>query len=123
MPRFTISHHDHPDEHWDFFLEHGGELLTWRLAQPMSNRDTIVARKLPNHRSVYLDYSGPLSGNRGTVTRVMTGQFEWRVGDPDAGIIEILLSSDVINGVCVLRHIDADDWECHFQTMSSSSDS
>ena len=34
MPRFVILEHDHPSLHWDFILEVGEVLWTWRLSAP-----------------------------------------------------------------------------------------
>ena len=31
MPQFVLLEHDHPELHWDFMLESGDALLTWRL--------------------------------------------------------------------------------------------
>ncbi|WP_166819917.1 DNA polymerase ligase N-terminal domain-containing protein [Thalassoroseus pseudoceratinae] len=116
MPRFTISRHDHPEVHWDFFLEDGEELLTWRLTHPLDVEEPIAAKKLPSHRLIYLDYSGPVSRNRGTVTKLVTGHFDWLTGDANATIIEVHLTSTEFRGRCELRHIDDDDWACRFQS-------
>src|SRR5204862_462785 len=70
MPRFVILEHDHPERHWDFMLEAGPVLRTWRLAKaPDATGIRIAAQPLGDHRALYLDYEGPLSGARGTVTR------------------------------------------------------
>jgi hypothetical protein len=85
MPRFVILEHDHPELHWDLMLEAGGVLRTWRLAQPPTAGAAIKAVALGDHRLHYLDYEGPVSGGRGTVTRWDRGTyeeeggvFEWR---------------------------------------------
>ena len=76
MPRFVILTHDWPFLHWDLMLESNDELLTWRLLeQPGIDRE-IVAERLPNHRIAYLDYEGPVSGERGSVSRWDQGKFE-----------------------------------------------
>jgi len=76
MPRYVILEHDHPVLHWDLMLETGGALRTWRLALPPSAGDIIAAKPLGEHRLAYLDYEGPVSGNRGTVTQWDRGDFE-----------------------------------------------
>jgi len=80
VPRFVILHHDHPVPHWDLFLEAGAVLKAWRLfAEPRPDAD-IPAEANSDHRLPYLDYEGPVSGGRGTVTRVQAGTFAGELG-------------------------------------------
>lgn len=80
MPsRFVILHHRlDAGEHWDLMLEQGDVLLTWQLLrEPVDSSSLpIPARRIGNHRKAYLDYEGPLTGNRGTVRRVDSGTVE-----------------------------------------------
>ena len=76
MPRFVILTHDHPHWHWDFMLESTGVLRTWRLDQEPSEAMRSVATPLPDHRLIYLEYEGPVSGNRGQVQRWDQGEYE-----------------------------------------------
>ncbi len=76
MPRFVILEHDHPALHWDLMLEAGDVLRTWRLAAPPMNSHAIEATALGDHRHMYLDYEGPVSGNRGSVRRWDAGAFD-----------------------------------------------
>lgn len=86
MPRFVILEHDHPHLHWDLMLECGGVLRTWRLPGPPAECP-VSAMALGDHRVAYLDYEGPVSGNRGAVKRWDHGAYEaleqtvasWRV--------------------------------------------
>lgn len=64
MPRYVILEHDHPTLHWDLMLETGATLRTWRLSTLPASEHSVDATALPDHRSFYLDYEGPLSGNR-----------------------------------------------------------
>jgi hypothetical protein len=75
MPRFVILEHDHPTLHWDLMLEAGEVLQTWRLAAPPMGPDAIAATALGDHRHMYLDYEGPVSGDRGSVQRWDAGTF------------------------------------------------
>jgi hypothetical protein len=91
MPRFVILRHELEGEvHWDLMLDddqaagHSDDdrsLLTWSLSEnPLAahGADTVIpARRLADHRRLYLDYEGPISGNRGTVTRIEQGEFQW----------------------------------------------
>ena len=76
MPRFVVLQHDWPHLHWDLMLENGANLRTWRLSEPPNPGPPIALALLPPHRSMYLDYEGPVSGNRGAVRRVLSGTYE-----------------------------------------------
>jgi hypothetical protein len=85
MPRFVILHHELPAQHalatgrathWDLMLEWGDVLRTWALPAPPAYGQTCQAEQLADHRAAYLDYEGPVSGNRGQVTRWDTGHYE-----------------------------------------------
>jgi len=80
MPRFVILEHDHPALHWDFMLESGAVLKTWRLAEPPQPGRAVRAEPSFDHRPAYLDYEGPVSGGRGTVRRWDAGTFSWEEG-------------------------------------------
>lgn len=106
MPRWVLLKHTTPDGAWhlDWMLEpravgeqdgHGVMLLTFRIGRlaardwvsPEAARRTLAdvskggfgfaARRLPDHRSQYLDYEGPISGNRGEVRRLLAGTCTW----------------------------------------------
>ena len=85
MPRFVLLYHEcspslGKPSHWDLMLECDGVLLTWNLPQlPIAwggDAETIEATRIADHRVAYLDYEGPVSGDRGTVTRVDGGEYE-----------------------------------------------
>lgn len=73
--RFVILAHDHPVLHWDLMLDTGETLRTWRLESAPVPDTRIPATSLPAHRRMYLDYEGPVSGNRGTVARWDSGTY------------------------------------------------
>ena len=78
-PQFAILQHwQNHYTHWDLLLElPARELLaTFRVDQPPHTWATVGAlpvQALPDHRRIYLDYQGPISGDRGTVTRCDRG--------------------------------------------------
>ena len=57
-------------------LEMGDVLKTWSLPQPPLKGVEMDAEALPDHRLAYLDYEGPISGDRGSVTRWDRGTYE-----------------------------------------------
>lgn len=80
---YVILRHDLPaGAHWDLMLDLGEALATWQLARdPASladptSTDAIPACRIADHRRAYLDYEGPVSGHRGSVTRVEKGTYE-----------------------------------------------
>ncbi len=79
MPRFVVLEHDGPRGlHWDFMLETGEVLATWALPQPPDAGSDLSAESLPDHRPAYLDYEGPVSGDRGSVVQWDSGTYELR---------------------------------------------
>lgn len=100
MPRFALVAHDHPFDHWDLFLEAGPVLRTWRLIPRLVPGITIPAEATPDHRLSYLDYEGPISGGRGHVSRVDSGDFTWEAEDADS--LSIQVTGKVIVGRLVI---------------------
>lgn len=75
--RFVVLFHSHPveDDHYDLMIDSDEGLLTWRVPiQPESISTQIEIVRLSIHRRDYLDYEGPVSKNRGHVTRYDTGR-------------------------------------------------
>jgi DNA polymerase Ligase (LigD) len=109
MPRFIFLKHDCDEPHWDFMLESGTILRTWKLfAQPEIEKEMAATASF-DHRLLYLDYEGPISGNRGTVTRFDSGSFEWIVNEKNR--IVISLSGETLTGVANLINNNGEDWD------------
>lgn len=105
MPRFVILTHDHPFPHWDFMLEQADSLRTWRLRGQPDVPGPIPAEPLSDHRLEYLDYEGPISGNRGTVCRWDAGDYVF-VDEPSEappGRIVVRLTGERLRGTAVLE--------------------
>src|SRR5258708_39297975 len=118
MARYVILEHDHPALHWDFMLEAGPVLRTWRLNAPPTPDRPVEAIASFDHRAVYLDYEGQVSGNRGVVRRWDAGQFDWIEGNADS--VAVRLAGRQLLGVARLQRIDADEWLLHFGPESRS---
>ena len=90
MPRFVVLQHDHPERlHWDFMLDQGESLATWSLPMPPAVGQVLQALLLADHRRDYLDYEGPVSGNRGSVVRWDEGEFEWVERNSDCVVVDL----------------------------------
>lgn len=74
-------------------LEEGNVLKTWALAElpqawsglsvsepfpVIAASNTVEAEQLADHRPAYLDYEGPVSGERGTVRKLDAGSYVCR---------------------------------------------
>jgi DNA polymerase Ligase (LigD) len=108
MPRFVILEHDHPILHWDFMLECSGTLLAWRLAKQPAVNESIAATPLPDHRTIYLDYEGEVSGGRGRVRRWDRGEYDWikRI----AAELEVRVRGEQVSGRVYLCKESSGDW-------------
>lgn len=89
MPRYVILTHDHPFPHWDLLLEQGDICRAFRLLTEPVQGTATAAQPLPDHRLHYLDYEGPVGGDRGTVTQWDSG--EYRVLSDEAAELSIEL--------------------------------
>jgi hypothetical protein len=70
----VLRHEGVPEPHFDLMIEvtSSDPLWTFRTVRwPVQMGD--VLEQLPDHRREYLDYEGPISGGRGSVSRVEAG--------------------------------------------------
>jgi hypothetical protein len=108
MPRYVILEHDHPIRHWDFMLEAGDVLRTWRLEAPPSPGQAVRAEASFDHRPLYLDYEGPVSRGRGSVARWDAGIFTWTVNAEDRVVAR--LEGGRLSGTAVLERAASGAW-------------
>lgn len=105
MPQYAVLHHrEHPTkaDHWDFMLEDNRVLLTFALPEcPDRILQLTTCETLPDHRLRYLDYEGPISGDRGNVSRWDRGSFRWLTRSSDTLRGEV--SGDRLCGVFEIR--------------------
>jgi hypothetical protein len=76
--RFVVLQHTgFGDPHFDLMIETtpGAKLSTWRVISPTwPPADGAAYEPIDDHRREYLIYEGPISGDRGMVTRVSQGK-------------------------------------------------
>lgn len=74
--RYAVLHHTGVDApHYDLLFETaaGSPLRTYRVDRWPMETGAVLVERLADHRRIYLDYEGPISGNRGSVRRVAQG--------------------------------------------------
>jgi len=108
MPRFALLEHDHPSAHLDLLLEDGGVLLAWRLGALPPDGGSVPAVRNFDHRLVYLDYEGPVSGGRGSVRRLDGGELVWLERTPRRLAAQV--SGRTLDGRLELTHVEGDEW-------------
>lgn len=139
MFRFVLLRHQCPSDsdmpsHWDFMLEREEALWTWQLYElPQSWRNAlgqivpdteeqtagvVLAIRVADHRLAYLDYEGPVSRNRGVVTRCDAGTYH--MFGQTLEKLEIRLAGNQLQGRVVLEPDTArkDQWILETRDMS-----
>lgn len=106
MARYVVLRHDLPagprgGVHWDLMLEQGSVLRTWALAEEPATQREIAAEALADHRLEYLEYEGPVSGERGNVSRWDRGECECQAESADEIVVQ--LHGEKLNGTARLR--------------------
>ena len=115
MPRFVVLVHNHPVLHWDFMLEEGATLRTWRLEQPPDASPQIAAEPLAAHRLEYLDYEGPVSGGRGEVSQYDCG--DYTAIERTSNRVEVRLAGGKLSGRAIVeREHQSTGWSFYFLT-------
>ncbi len=114
LHRYAVLHHTGFEEpHYDVLIERepGGPLASWRApAWPLNEGMRLLPR--PDHRRLYLDYEGEVSGGRGQVRRVANGTCDVTFG---GRLVEIAFARprllDVPDVFLLLR--DDTSWSMH----------
>jgi len=104
--------------HWDFMLEWGAVLRTWELRElpkawadllgESSSSESVNLVPLSDHRLAYLEYEGPLTGDRGSVKRCEYGTYDILRESPDQ--LTIHLEGQFLSGPSRLRSATEEIW-------------
>lgn len=81
------------------------------MEEPGPSR-AIRAELLSDHRLMYLEYEGPVSGGRGTVGRWDAGEYRFETDEPTR--VAIRLKGKRLQGKAVLEQTPADGWTFRF---------
>ncbi len=98
-------------------LETGDVLRTWALAdQPEPAGMSCLAEKLADHRLIYLDYEGEISGGRGAVSRLDGGDYAAVSGDESG--VAVRLNGALLKGTATLARCGGSDQRWRFSFVS-----
>ena len=111
MPRFVVLRHELPPDsprgsHFDLMLEQNGVLRSWACEALPAPGQTVEAEQLADHRLAYLEYEGPVSGDRGSVSRVAAGDFELIAESSEE--LRVRLSTDRLRGTLTIQRMSGD---------------
>lgn len=109
VPRFVVLEHDWPHLHLDLLLERDGILRAWRLPPAFTGSEPVEAVRNDDHRLLYLDYEGPVSGDRGSVRRWDGGGLRWLPTSP--GRLRFRLTGERLSATFELVWRDGDRWQ------------
>lgn len=117
-PRYAVLHHQTDaaprGPHFDLLLEDrdgatvsAGMLMAYSLECWPPAAGTLAVQ-LPAHRPIYLDYEGPISGNRGAVRRIEAGR--WQHVPPTGSSLRVRLCSEAGSDYTLsLKRLAGDD--------------
>lgn len=106
--RFVVLRHDvgpcferTPEAHLDWMFATGKVLSTWttELITDFDDSFDVTCMRLADHRSIYLDREGDLGGGRGSVRRVLVGQYTLLASDLPEVTFKAALRWSVAAGV------------------------
>ena len=116
--RYAVLYHSGIDEpHFDLLVEThpGSDLAAWRSpVWPIESPTSL--RRLKDHRRIYLQYQGELSGNRGHVKRIADGACEVVIGENSPWNIRFADGS-----VIELAMVHGDQWTARVSTSRQAS--
>lgn len=117
---FVVLHHaDRQGAHYDLMIDRGEHLATWKSSQPPEEAQAspLTCQRIGDHRRMYLEYEGPVSGDRGTVRRHDSGSCEVRVQAVDRWHIQF--HGERLIGDYELARMADGSWELRPQATNS----
>lgn len=110
--KFVIQQHTTGSAvHWDFMLEIGKSLQTYRIDKaPQELAQTPAnAVKIFDHPLKFLTYEGPVNKGRGSVRIADSGSYEIVHQSDDQ--LELDLIGKILKGKFTLSHVEGDNWQ------------
>lgn len=106
--KYVIHHHVTECSHYDLMVEEGDTLLTWNINEDdfddFLSGLPVTGERINDHRKFYLDYSGPISCGRGTVSSCDSGFYEIKIKNEN--IFQLILQGDRLKGLLTIENYD-----------------
>jgi hypothetical protein len=109
--KFVIQKHVSGDDiHWDFMLESGDCLQTWRLEKNPADvvSHSVEAVKIFDHPPKFLTYEGSVNEGKGHVKIADAGTYT--AINKDDKSFELDFNDQILKGKFTLTHIKEDKW-------------
>jgi DNA ligase D-like protein (predicted 3'-phosphoesterase) len=110
--KFVIQEHSSGQNiHWDFMLQIGDVLQTYRLDKSPQELANISANaiKIFDHPLKFLTYEGPVNKGRGRVSIADSGTY--RILNQSDDCIELDLKGKILKGSFTLSRVEGDNWQ------------
>ena len=110
--KFVIQRHSSDaDVHWDFMLQKGGCLQTWRIDLPPEQikGQAVKAERIFDHPLKFLTYEGPVKNNTGQVRIADLGNYD--ILDKNEKETLLQIDGQVLKGRFTFNHIEKDMWQ------------
>jgi hypothetical protein len=122
MYQFVVLAHDFPEPHLDFFLETSatGPLRSFRLSAWPTSGYPVDLLVTPDHRRIYLQYEGPVSGGRGTVRRLDAGHYQLQREEERRLVLRLF--GQALSGLAILAWDDSGHGSFCLQSDSAVED-
>lgn len=114
---YVILKHTTPDGiHWDFMLETGDHLETWRIPIPPEKIRIAPtnAEKIFDHPIKFLTYQGPVNKGKGNVTIEDKGTYAIISKTPE--LLQIQIKAKILKGNYTLKQTSKKNWQISNQT-------
>ncbi len=109
--KFVIQKHTRGKKvHWDFMLEFGDVLQTYRLEKAPEEilRQPVNTVRIFDHPLKFLTYQGPVNKGPGSVQLTEAGTYQ--IIHQEHNQIKLNLSGQILRGNFTLTHIKDDNW-------------
>ena len=112
LKRFVIQKHvRQTDVHWDFMIEQGQSLQTWRIdtAPDKITHNAVNAQKIADHPLRFLTYEGPVNERKAAVQIADSGTY--RIIEKDKSNITLEMDGKILKGKFSLKHTNGNQWK------------
>ena len=106
----VLRHDDREGTHYDLMIDRGEHLTTWKCPAPPETALTspLPCRRIGDHRRLYLDYEGPISGDRGSVRQHDRGRCKLIAQSPEQWRVDF--AGRILTGSYELSRGSKDTW-------------